>query len=184
MPLKKPVSRSFIHRRNVDMQVFRRDDGLYDVEGHIVDEKPFESTAPFGKTTPAHHAIHEMWIRLTIDKEFLVHDVSAATDAGPYQDCFGAPSSLSVLIGTRIGGGWNREVRDKLGGTKSCTHLMEMLTPLATAAYQAMWSEMQDQAEAVDRDGRPRLLNACWAMSSDKELTSRRWPEHYTGRQS
>jgi hypothetical protein len=182
MPLKQASPRTQIHRRNIDMVVFRRDDGLYDVEGHITDRKPFESTAPFGKTTPANDPVHEMWIRLTIDKEYVVRDVSAATDSAPYGDCFGAPSTLSVLVGTRIGGGWNREVRDKLGGAKSCTHLMEMLTPLATATYQAMWTEMQEQTEAVDREGRPLLLNACWAMASDRDLAYRRWPQHYTGK--
>ncbi|WP_100179040.1 DUF2889 domain-containing protein [Bradyrhizobium nitroreducens] len=182
VPLQDSAPRSLIHLRGIDMQVFRRDDGYYDVEGHIRDEKPFESAVPFGATTPAHHAIHEMWIRLTIDKEFVVHDVAASTDAAPYRDCFGASSTLSVLVGSRIGGGWNREVRDKLGGSKSCTHLMEMLAPLATAAYQAMWNERQGQADTLDRDGRPFLLNSCWAMASDKELTFSRWPEYYTGK--
>jgi hypothetical protein len=30
-----------------------------------------------------------MWIRLTNDKDFLVHEAIAATDAAPYGDCFG-----------------------------------------------------------------------------------------------
>lgn len=163
------------------MQAFRREDGLYDIEGHIVDQKPFESTAPFGAMTPAGKSIHEMWVRLTMDREFTIRDVSAATDAGPYRACFGAPATLSVLIGTRIGGGWTKVVREKLGAVRSCTHLMEMLSPMATAAYQAMWTELRDQPEATDETGRPRLLNTCWAMSSDRALAFRRWPSHYTG---
>lgn len=181
MPLPQPNTRAEIHKRNINMRAYRRQDGLYDIEGHITDSKPTDCATPFGPLVPAGQPIHEMWIRLTIDKDFLVHEAIAATDAAPYGDCLGAPATLQRLVGTRIGAGWTRETKERLGGVKSCTHLLEMLTPLGTAAYQAMWAELKDLPEPLDRSGKPMLINTCWSMASHRELALRRWPDHYTG---
>jgi hypothetical protein len=84
-------------------------------------------------------------------------------------------------VGTRIGIGWTRAAKERLGGGKSCTHLLEMLTPLGTAAYQAMWPELKDLPEPLDLAGKPMLINICWSMASDRELALRRWADYYTG---
>ena len=41
MPLPPPDPRHGAHHRNIDMKTFSRDDGGFDVEGHLVDTKPF-----------------------------------------------------------------------------------------------------------------------------------------------
>lgn len=166
------------------MRAYRRNDGLYDIEGHIVDTKPLECSVPFGPLVSAGDSIHEMWIRLTIDRRMVVREAIAVTDAAPYTDCVDASRNFLQLVGTQIGTGWMRTVRDLLGGTKGCTHVLEMLTPLSSAAYQAMWPEWQGhegQLETLDINGRPVLLDTCWSMASDRELALIRWPEHYTG---
>ena len=42
MPLPAAAPRSDIHHRVIDMRAYRREDGLYDVEAHLVDTKPFD----------------------------------------------------------------------------------------------------------------------------------------------
>ena len=47
---------------------------------------------------------------------------------------------MRVIVGERIRGGWSMMVKAKLGGAAGCTHLMELLIPMATAAYQTLSS--------------------------------------------
>ena len=42
MPLSPPVGRQHLHTRRVTCQGFYRDDGLFDIEGRITDEKTYE----------------------------------------------------------------------------------------------------------------------------------------------
>ena len=42
MPLSPPVGRQHLHTRRVTCQGFFRDDGLWDIEGRITDEKTYE----------------------------------------------------------------------------------------------------------------------------------------------
>src|SRR3954451_8363882 len=44
MPLSPPAPREMLHRRAIDIRGWRRDDGLYDIEAHLLDTKayPFE----------------------------------------------------------------------------------------------------------------------------------------------
>ena len=39
MPLSPPVSRSPVHTRRIECRSYRRDDGLFDIEGHLTDRK-------------------------------------------------------------------------------------------------------------------------------------------------
>ena len=42
MPLSPPVGRQLLHTRRVTCQGFFREDGLWDIEGRITDEKSYE----------------------------------------------------------------------------------------------------------------------------------------------
>ena len=42
MPLSPTVEREELHHRNISMKVYRRKDGLFDVEAHLRDTKPFD----------------------------------------------------------------------------------------------------------------------------------------------
>ena len=42
MPLSTPAPRREAHHRIIDMKAYARDDGLFDVEAHLVDCKPFD----------------------------------------------------------------------------------------------------------------------------------------------
>jgi hypothetical protein len=42
MPLSPPIGRQHLHTRRVVCQGFFRDDGLWDIEGRITDEKTYD----------------------------------------------------------------------------------------------------------------------------------------------
>ncbi len=187
MPLSPPAVREPMHNRNVECRGYLREDGLWDIEGHIVDTKAYdfhnEHRGEVVRGTP----VHDMWIRLTVDEEFVVRDVEVVTDASPYSICPAVTPNFKRLIGLRIASGWTRRVRERVGGTRGCTHLVELLGPLATTAFQAIGGYLRRRARE-EHDGpdtrsgkRPSILNPCHAWADDSEVVRRWAPNFYTG---
>src|SRR4029079_3316114 len=83
--------------------------------------------------------LHEMWLRLTVDDELNVVGVEASTVWGPYHMCGDLTPNFQVLKGLAIKAGWTQKTRELLGGTRGCTHLLELLGPMATTAFQTIY---------------------------------------------
>jgi hypothetical protein len=179
------VSREELHFRRIDMRGYRRSDGLYEVEGRVVDRKPHDFTpASGGRSVAAHQPIHDMGVRLVYDDRMVVHDVQTFTSAAPYEICPEGGRALQSLKGLRMVSGWSREVRSRLGGERSCTHLMELLIPLATTAFQSLSTVHAGKPDVLDANGRPVKINSCYAYGAERELVMKRWPEFYRPPQS
>jgi hypothetical protein len=87
-----------------------------------------------------------------------------------------------VLVGHTIAPGWSMLVKRLLGGTKSCTHLMELLMPIATTAYQTLGMGRRARAPRAGAPrSRPSKIDSCYAYSSQREVVARFWPEFYEG---
>ena len=85
------------------------------------------------------------------------------------------------MIGVRIGAGWRREIRSRVGGVQGCTHLVEMLGALATVAYQTLYPVRAKNRKEEPRKDKPGLLNSCHAFDSAGEIVKETWPDFYTG---
>jgi hypothetical protein len=179
MPLPPPAPREELHLRRVECRGFRRADGLWDIEGHIVDTKTYGFDNVWRGRIEAGTHVHDMTVRITIDENYVVHDAHAVTEAGPFRICPDAASAIGSIKGLRIGRGWTRAVKERLGGTKGCTHIMELLGPMATTAVQTL--VVMRRAKPENPAERPWLLDSCYAYASDREVVKQRWPQHYTG---
>ncbi|MSO73585.1 MAG: DUF2889 domain-containing protein [Alphaproteobacteria bacterium] len=181
MPLSAPAARKHLHTRAIECRGYQREDGLFDIEGHITDTKttsiPNEWRGPIEPGVP----LHEMWIRLTIDSDMTVHEAEAASDHTPYEICPSAAPNFAALKGLRIGPGWNKAVKERIGRTKSCTHIAELCGVLGTVAFQTLWPVRAKELK-TDPAARPALLDTCLALRSDGPVAKRFFPQHYTGR--
>ena len=104
MPLSAAKPREQFHNRTLDIKGYRRQDGLWDIEGHLCDVKP----AAVDRAEPGRAAgepIHEMWLRLTIDERLMIHEAEAFTERSPYRICPDAAPNFARLAGIRIGAG-------------------------------------------------------------------------------
>jgi len=184
VPLPQSVDREELHQRQITMKAYKRSDGLYDIEARLMDTKtaPFSAPLSMQPLAPG-RPIHDLWIRLVIDDNMLVHDAIASSDATPFSICKEAGAALSFLKGETIGSGWNKIVRDGLKGAIGCTHLMELLSPMATTAMQAMWPVKQTRPIKVDANGRPLKVDSCYAYAAKRVVVKQLWPQHYTGGQ-
>lgn len=179
MPLSAPAARKHLHTRTVECVGYHRDDGLWDIEAHLVDVKTY--TFPNhdrGEIKPG-EALHNMWIRLTIDDEFLIKDVEAVTDDSPFLQCGDIAVAYRKLIGLRIGRGFHSHVNELFSGAAGCTHLLELLRPLATTAYQTLYPAREKQRRQAASHKKPGIIDSCYALRSDGEVVAREWPDFF-----
>jgi len=183
MPLSPPVERDELHHRRYDFHGYERHDGLWDIEGRIVDTKSYPFTnQDRGEIAPG-EPLHDMEVRLTLDEDFVIRDIEATTSSGPFHICPAIGPNYRKLIGKRIGQGWRRTIKEAMGGTEGCTHISEMLGAMATVAYQTMYPALarKNKLPGNAPGRRPALIDSCHAFRSDGPIVRRQWPEHYTG---
>lgn len=130
-------SRRAVHTRRFECTGFERSDGLFDIEGRMIDTKAEDSDLLF-KVVPAGSPIHEMRIVVTIDAGMVIQHIEAHTDSAPSRYCTEINAAYQSLKGVTIGTGFMKEVRSRLSGPNGCTHLTEMLGPIATTAIQTL----------------------------------------------
>lgn len=181
MPLPRSPHRTELHLRRIEMRGYRRDDGLYEIEARMTDTKAHDLRTQEGSVIAAGTPIHDMWLRLVIDDTMLVHDVVAVSDSTPFDVCREAVAPMRAIVGERIKGGWTMLVKAKLGGAVGCTHLMELLIPMATAAYQTLAEVRFSRPDPVNAADRPLKIDSCYAYSATRDIVRRKWPLHYRG---
>ena len=177
------LTREELHFRRIDMRAWRRSDGLYEVESRLTDQKPADFLRPrTDKFVAAGQPLHDMGIRLVFDGDLTVTSVSTFTDAAPVEDCWDGGRALQAMVGVKMSSGWSKEVRERLSGARSCTHLRELLMPMATTAYQAIAGLRLNRPELLDATGRPKKIDSCYAYGEERELVLSFWPEFYRGK--
>lgn len=180
MPLSEPLARRPIHTRHIECTSYERDDGQWDIDGHLTDVKSYGFQNEFRGEVKPGEPIHDMRLRLTVDADLKVCAVEAKTDAGPFAICPAINPAFAALEGLKIGPGWNRKVRELLGGVRGCTHLVDLLGPMATVAFHTVrWSRQAPNTRPRSEAKPP--LDTCHAWAKDGDIVRRRYPEHFTG---
>ena len=200
MPLTPPYQREALHTRAIEINGYRRADGLYDLEAHLTDVKTFGQPNHDRGFIAAGEPIHDLWLRLTLDETMEIRAVEAASDRTPYAACPSAAPNFARLTGLRIKTGFLREANHRMGGAIGCTHLRELLQQMATTAFQtinpahvrremaaagareARGSDGVDARITEAMGGAPKIINTCIAYADTGPLVQRRWPHlHRTG---
>jgi hypothetical protein len=188
MALPAPVAREAFHRRRIEIDGYRRADGLWDIDAHMADTKTYAFDNDWRGEIKPGEPLHDMWLRVTIDDAMVVRDVVAVSAAHPFRVCPEITGNFRRLIGLALGAGWRKRVRELLGGAQGCTHLVDLLDPIATVAFQTLRSERAKAlmtpapkpAGEVPRR-RPAVIDTCHAMRADGPVVQRFWPGFYTG---
>jgi hypothetical protein len=181
-PMPLPVSeveRELTHTRRVRYEGYRRADGHWDIEAHLLDTKNHDYQLKTG-VRRAGQAIHDMWLRVTIDRSFTIVDAEASMDAVPYPGgCETIPPAYRKLIGLNLLRGFRKRTGELLGSVKGCTHLTEMLSGLPTAAIQTFAGEVSEERED---GGKPFQLDQCHALETSSETVKVWYPKWYKGK--
>lgn len=165
------VSRRLVHTRQIVCTGYLREDGLYDIEARMTDTKGHD-TPMLLKDLQAGEALHDMWLTLTVDDDLMIRSACTRTLAAPTPYCTHINETYARLAGVRITEGFMREVRARVGGIRGCTHLTELLGPMATTAFQTIMglrSVEKRRARGQDNKQLP-LLGTCYAWRADGEV--------------
>ena len=182
MPLSTPTSRKLAHTRVVTCHSYHREDDLWDIEGRIVDTKPYRfENHDRGGWIEADEALHDISIRLTINMELEVIDADAVIDASPYNYCKSVKGVARNLIGLKIAAGWTKKSRIAMGSHLGCTHLTELLGPVATTAIQTIISENIRRAKGTSGKRQNDLLNSCYSYAEDSPVVRSHLKDFYRG---
>ena len=117
-------------------------------------------------------------LRITIDRDRVIQHAEAITITGPYAICPTANAVFDNLVGLQIGPGWRRKVQTAIGGRHGCTHITELLGPVATIAYQTLYGEEARQKRQSgtlsDQDkqaSQSQLANSCVGYADDSSAS-------------
>lgn len=183
MSLESLTTRKKMHHRRVDCEGYLRHDDLWDIEAHMTDTRTYDCAYDDfhrGGMIKAGEPVHDMWLCLTIDLDFRIHDARASSDQTPFAICPRAADEINALIGLRIGRGWMKQVRERIPIRKSCTHLIDLLGPIAATAYQTLHAALEEREARQPSHQKPPILDTCLALDSGGEVVKNRWPEFYT----
>jgi hypothetical protein len=174
------VERKLLHTRSIKIEGFERADGLFDIEGWMTDVKAYSFPNRERGEIKAGEPLHGMGVRITLDESMTIQDAVAVTDFSPFRVCPDITPNFKRLIGLKIKAGLNNAVKERLGGVQGCTHLVELMGPIATTAFQTMvakrFAKMSTEAKQ-DTSRPPALIDTCHAWSAEGELVGRDYPK-------
>ncbi|WP_081060558.1 DUF2889 domain-containing protein [Burkholderia territorii] len=171
--------RERLHTRSITVDGYRREDGLWDIEGRLLDIRDRDSQLPSG-VRRAGEPFHQMGLRFTLDDTLTILKVEAAMDAFPYAGaCDSITSHYRQLIGLRIGKGFRRTMSERVGGLRGCSHITELVGAMAAGAVQTLGPFLNKK-----NDERPVQLGGCHAWAYDSALVKELYPQwHVPARQ-
>ena len=174
------VPRKRTHTRRILVEGWKRDDGLWDLEGRITDTKDHDYQLASGLRLKG-DPVHDMWIRVTIDRNFNVVDAVAQVADAPYMGgCDGIAPAYRRIVGMNLVRGFRRGIAEMFETVKGCSHVTELLTSFPAAAIQTLASEMIDTEGFVPGE-KPWQIDRCHALDSTSETVRRYYPRWYRG---
>lgn len=181
-PMALPTAaseRQLTHRRSIDVQVFARGNGLWEVDARIRDVRQHDTRMATGML-PAGQPIHDMLLRLVVDETFNIVEAGAETYSMPYPDqCDAYGDVYGRLVGLNLMRGFRQAVKERVGGALACTHITELTHVLPTAVVQAFAGEVLDiRGDGADSQ-QPFQIDRCHALRSDGQAVKTYYPRWY-----
>lgn len=173
--------RQLKHRRSIDVAVYARGDGLWEVDARLTDTKTRDYPLA-GGIRRAGDPVHDMTLRLVVNEQLDILEAGAITESMPYPGhCDAHGDAYTRLVGLNLFKNFRQSVKERLGGIEGCTHLTEMTQVLPTAVIQAFAGEVLDTQESgeAESDNPPFQLDRCHALRSDGEAVRLFYPRWY-----
>ncbi len=167
------------HTRRIDVQIYARGAGLWEVDAVITDVKTRDADLANG-VRRAGDPIHDMLLRLVIDERFNVLEAGSETRAMPYPgECDQLGDVYGRLVGLNLLKGFRFAVLERLGGVAGCTHLTELAQVLPTAVVQAFAGDViNTRGDGADAK-QPFQLDRCHALRTDGNVVRSYYPRWY-----
>lgn len=166
-----------IHKRGIDVTTYEFDAQRIIVEGCLRDDRFQDSYMITGEEFPR-GVIHSMSIRLLVNCfNFTIEDVAVDLPSVPRESCRDTADCLTPIKGLTITRGFTAKAKKIAGGSKGCTHLLELLQAMAPATFQGVAAyraqTLTDFDPARAEEALKLLVNTCHAWREDGPLVER-----------
>ncbi|WP_281915811.1 DUF2889 domain-containing protein [Caldimonas thermodepolymerans] len=169
--------RQLKHRRSIDLAVYARGDGLWEVDARLTDVKTRDFPLASG-VRAAGEPVHDMTLRLVVNERFDILEAGAESHSVPYPGhCEAYGDAYARLVGLNLLKGFRHAVKERLGGVQGCTHITELAQVLPTAVIQAFAGEVIHTQESSET--RPFQIDRCHALRADGETVRLYYPRWY-----
>ncbi len=171
--------RQLKHRRTIDVQVYSRGNGLWEVDATLTDVKAGKARLASGDR-PAGVPLHGMLLRLVVNEQFDIVDAGAETRWMPYTgQCDAYGEAYTRLKGLNLMRGFRQALRERVGGVLGCTHITELAQALPTAVLQGFAGEVIDTQGHPDDPNPPFQIDRCHALRSGGAVVREHYPRWY-----
>lgn len=171
--------RQLKHTRRIDVQIYARGAGLWEVDAVITDVKTRDADLSNG-VRRAGDPIHDMLLRLVVDERFNVLEAGSETRAMPYPgECDQLGDVYGRLVGLNLLKGFRFAVLERLGGVTGCTHITELAQVLPTAVVQAFAGDVINTRGDGANAKQPFQLDRCHALRTDGNVVRSYYPRWY-----
>ena len=173
------AERQLKHRRQIDVQVFARGHGLWEVDATLTDTKTRVANMADGPRQPG-EPIHDMLLRLVVDEKLNIVEAGSESRWMPYNGACGEHGdAYGQLVGLNLMQNFRHELRSRLGGVLGCTHITELAQTLPTAVVQAFVGEVIDTRGDTAGAKQPFQIDRCHALRSDGDTVRLHYPRWY-----
>ncbi len=180
-----PHKRALKHTRKLQADFYLREDGLWDIEAHFTDVKPFDLEVLSNLVIPANRPVHDLFVRLTTDEKANIVDVTLNFNEVPFRGfCEQIESEYKKLIGLNLLKHFRQDVRERLGKSAGCTHINETIEILPYVAVQVfIFGEKatRDKVAFQPSNEKPFHLDGCHALRTDGPAVAKFYPKWYVG---
>jgi hypothetical protein len=147
-----------IHSRKIEVSTYEYDGERIIVEGILRDDRFQDSYLLTGETFPK-GAIHHMAIRLLVNcSNLIIEDADVVMLSVPRQACREVIGCLNRIKGLTVARGFTLKVKELAGGSKGCTHLVELIRTMTPAVFQGYATHQARKPVSFDPEQADMIL--------------------------
>jgi hypothetical protein len=139
--IKEFIREGPVHSRNIEIRTFPAEQERVVVEGRLNDER-FVCGTRWDGETEAPRTVHRIVVRLLVgDWPPTILDAEAEMLDVPHTLCPMTLDSIRNVVGVTITPGYGKEVQERLGGVRGCTHMAHLVGAMGIAVLHGVWTE-------------------------------------------
>ena len=140
--LRDLIQNGAVHRRKIEIQTYPAQEDQIIVEGLLEDKQMVHGYRWDGQPRSPGIVHHICATLLVGDWPLTIMDAEAEMTSVPHDLCPTTLDTVNRLVGLQIVSGYSEKIRDLIGGTQSCAHLVHLLTVMGPAALHGYWTHL------------------------------------------
>jgi hypothetical protein len=159
-----------IHQRAITIKTFEIDDDSLVIEGTLIDDRLCKTFIYLLSQIVDPKTVHHIIVRMGLSvPDLIIRSINTDMHEVPHEACRDLIHVGDKLVGVSLTQGFNKNIKQVLGGINGCLHLYNLLLSMRSAAFQGFFA----YCSRVQEDGSLRqpyfdeslIMNSCHVWS-------------------